>query len=264
MVDQHTVGGTRISAASHSVEIGGTRVAYQVAGHGEPLVLVHGLSGSARWWVRNLPALAAANRVYLLDLPGHGAMHGMRPRTPAEMAAWLRSWMNAAGLHRASFIGHSMGGLICIRLAARAPDVVSRLVLVAPAGIPNGRSMAGHLIPLLAAARHARPRFLPLLAHDATLAGPRTIWSAARSLLAEDARPDLPAIRAPTLLILGAADPLIPRQTGNILQAAIPDARIEVVPGAGHVVMYDQPDAFNGAVLTFFSGPRGDSRSRDG
>ena len=91
-----------------------------MAEKGEPVVLVHGLSGSTRWWSRNIPALAEHYSVYLLDLPGFGAMRRLRRRfVLAEAASWLSAWMEAVGLDSAHLVGHSMGGYVCVRLAAR-------------------------------------------------------------------------------------------------------------------------------------------------
>src|SRR5690606_16886935 len=87
----------------HSVEFG-TR--------GDPLVLVHGLSGSSRWWHRNIAGLAAAYRVMVPDLIGFGRTRRPRIRlpTPRVVAGVLAEWMNARGIERAHLVGHSMGG----------------------------------------------------------------------------------------------------------------------------------------------------------
>jgi pimeloyl-ACP methyl ester carboxylesterase len=231
-----------------------------MAGRGEPVILVHGLSGSTRWWSRNIPVLAERYSVYLLDLPGFGAMRRLHRRfVLAEAASWLSAWMEAVGLQRAHLVGHSMGGYVCVRLAARRPEVVGRLVLVAPAGVPAGRSMFGYLGPLLSAVRYATPSFLPVLVYDALRMGPVTLWRAARDLLAEDVRADLQRIEAPTLLIWGENDTLVPQAVGSILREEIPDSRLLVLDGAAHVPMFDRPVEFNAALLAFFAGdPVGD------
>jgi len=227
-----------------------------VAGReGEPVVLVHGLSGSTRWWVRNVPALTERHRVYLVDLPGFGAMRRLRRRfVLAEAASWLSAWMEGVGLERAHLVGHSMGGYVSIRLAAQRPGAVHRLVLVDPAGVPTGRSMLGYLGPLLGALRYAAPSFVPVLVRDATRMGPATLWRAARDLLAEDVREDLRRIEAPTLLLWGENDTLVPPAIGDILRAEIPDSRLLILKRASHVPMFDRPEEFNAALLAFLAG----------
>ena len=234
--------------------MGGQLVRYQVAGEGEPVVLVHGLSGSTRWWARNITALAGKYRVYLVDLPGFGAMRRLRRHfVLAEAASWLAAWMEAVGLGEAYLVGHSMGGYVCLRLAAQRPEALRRLVLVAPAGVPAGRSLFGHLVPLLLAFRPASPSFLPVLVYDAMRTGPATLWRAARDLLAEDVREDLRHIDAPTLLIWGERDPLVPPSIGDLLRREIAGSHLLVLENAGHVPMFDRPQGFNAALLAFFS-----------
>jgi pimeloyl-ACP methyl ester carboxylesterase len=243
-----------LSLSRRSISVDGHPATYHVAGSGEPVILVHGLAGSGRWWRRNVPALVAQYRTYLVDLPRFGAMHGRGRFVLAEAAAWLLEWMRRIGLDRAHVIGHSMGGLIAIRLAAQRPDAICRLVLVAPAGVPSARSVAGHALPMLRAGLHSKPGFFPLLAYDAIRAGPRTLWRAAREIVSEDVREDLAAIQAPTLVVMGQNDPLVPPTAGQVMRDTIADARLLVLKGAGHVVMFDQPEAFNDALLPFLSG----------
>src|SRR5215203_4133076 len=235
---------------------GGHPVRYEVAGAaGEPVVMVHGLSGSTHWWARNLPALARRYRLYLVDLPGFGAMRRLgRQFVLAEAASWLSEWMRAVGLERAHLVGHSMGGYVAIQLAAGLPELMGRLVLVAPAGTPTGRSMLGHLVPLLLTTRYATPAFLPVLVRDALRMGPATLWRAARDLLAEDVREDLRRIEAPTLLVWGERDTLVPPATGDLLRKEIEGSRLLVIEGAGHVPMFDRPEEFDAALLAFLAG----------
>jgi pimeloyl-ACP methyl ester carboxylesterase len=91
--------------------VDGTPVEYRVAGQGEPVVLVHGLSGSWRWWQPVLEPLAEHHRVHVLDLPRLGAGF------PAdELTGWLGRWLDAAELERVDLVGHSLGGLIAAEL----------------------------------------------------------------------------------------------------------------------------------------------------
>ena len=235
--------------------VGGYPVRYEVAGEGEPVVLVYGLSGSTRWWAGNVPALAERHRVYLVDLPGFGAMRRLRRRfVLAEAASWLSAWMEAVGLEQADVVGHSMGGYISLRLAAQRPEAVRRLVLVAPAVLPAGQSLLGQVLPLLLSARHMKPSFLPVVTGDALRMGPVTLWRTARDLLRGDVREEVRSVRAPTLLIWGENDTLVPPTIGHLLRREIPDSRLLIMEKAGHVPMFDRPRKFDAALLTFLTG----------
>ena len=237
------------------VSVAGLRVRYEVAGSGDPVVLVHGLSGSTRWWARNVPDLARRYRVYLVNLPGFGALHRPGPRfVLSEATSWLLAWMEAVGLERAHLVGHSMGGYLGLKVAAQRPDVVRRLVLVDPAGMPTHRTMLGHAGPLLLALRYARPAFLPVLVRDTLYAGPLTLLRTTRDLLAEDVSEDLHRVGASTLLVWGGRDPLIPPSIGDVMRAEIPNSRLLVFEGTGHNPMFDRPEAFNAALLAFLAG----------
>lgn len=235
--------------------MGGRRIRYEVAGEGEPVVLVHGLSGSTRWWDRAVPALAARHCVHLVDLPGFGSMRRAEGGfVLAEAAGWLASWIEAVGMERTHLVGHSMGGYISVVLAAQRPELLRRLVLVAPAGVPTGRSMHGYLLPLLRAVRYMTPGFLPVLARDALRMGPLTLLGAAREILAEDVRMRLREIEAPTLLVWGRHDTIVPPSAGDVMRQEIPDSRLLVIEGAGHVPMFERPTETNADLLAFLAG----------
>jgi len=237
------------------VVVRGRPVTYRVAGSGEPVVLVHGLAGSARWWRRNVAALAEAHTVYLVNLPGFGSFgRPDRHISVADGADWLAAWIEAVGIGPCHVVAHSLGGYLTISLAAARPDLVRRLVLVAPAIIAGHRPLRAYPLALVAAGLAARPSFLPLLALDSLRAGPLTILRAARRLLADDVRERLGTVAAPTLLVWGSRDALVPPSLGPQVCAALRDATLLVLPGAGHVPNYDRPGEFNAAVLAFLAG----------
>jgi pimeloyl-ACP methyl ester carboxylesterase len=211
-----------------------------VVAHG-PIVLVHGLAGSARWWRQTERALATDHPLHPIDLPGFGDLRGGR-FTLGDAPAFVEEKLAEVG--RAHLVGHSLGGLVCARVAARRADLVDRLVLVAPASSRPHRSLPGHALLLAAALRTASPSFLRLLVADSLRAGPRTVWRAGRQVMRADVLPDLHAIRSPTLLVWGERDPLVPPSVGMLFQAEIPNARLELVAGAKHVPMVERPNEF--------------------
>lgn len=237
------------------VVIEGETVHYQVVGAGEPVILVHGLSGSTLWWRRNIGQLAERYQVYLVDLPGFGAMRHLRARfAVAHAASWLARWMQAIHLPHAHFVGHSMGGYACMRLAVSRPELVRTLVLAAPAGVPAYHSVYHEVIPVIASVRSVTPSFLPLLTLDALRMGPAMLVRTAKELIREDIRGAMGAIAAPTLLIWGEHDTLVPPWCGDVLLQGISQSRLLILPDAGHVVMYDRPAEFNTALLSFLAG----------
>lgn len=228
-------------------------VRYLVAGAGEPLVLLHGLSASVAWWHRNLPALAANYRVYAIDL------FSPDPRARShfaleETADRLAAWMEVHAIRSTKLIGHSMGGYIAARLAAERPELVARLVLV------NAAAFFPQEGPKLDPARLIRwlPNFPPLLApillRDAIRAGPAALWEASRDLLGSDLREKLELIIAPTLVIWGDCDGLLPVELAHELHHRIPQSQLRIIDGAGHNPMWEAPEVFNEVVLRFLRG----------
>ena len=242
------------------VRVGGYPVPFQVVGDGTPAVLVHGLSGSARWWAPIVPALSDTHRVHLLDLPGFGRRRRGRARFDhAGAAAWLAEWMEAAGIERAHLVGHSLGGLICLRLAARNPERVDRLVVIAPPGVRDTSNPFRYGYRLARTVVAGGRTLVPMLVRDALHAGPVTLARAAWTILRDDIRAELPHVGAPTLLVWGADDRLIPPAVAEIFRSELPDARLLLVDRAGHVPMLEQPKTVATAVATFLAGsPVGD------
>jgi pimeloyl-ACP methyl ester carboxylesterase len=234
------------------LQVGGRTIAYESAGAGPALILIHGLSGSTRWWRHNLRPLSRHFRVHLVDLIGFGGSRGRGHRfVLGEAAAALAEWMAQIGAPRASVVGHSMGGLIAADLAASFPAQVERLVLVSAAAVPLGRRYVRHAGGLVGALRYTAPSFWPVLAADAARAGPATLLRAISQLLAADISPRLATITAPSLILWGEHDRLVPLALGRQLHGHLPRARFVVIPGAGHVPMWERPAAFNREVLSF-------------
>jgi pimeloyl-ACP methyl ester carboxylesterase len=251
----------------------GARIRYFVGGDGPSLVLVHGLGGAASNWVELTPALVRSHRVLALDLPGHG---GSSPLPAAEsltpFADVVRAIAEREALLPAAVVGHSLGGLVGLRLALRHPDSVRGLVLAASAGISSGTRAREVAVTTLVLARPARlvapfrrlvsqlewlrypvfgffevsdPAALSAAAVEGFLAGPAfhtDVLSAGRALVADDPRVDLGAVRCPCLVVAGTRDRMVP-VADAIEYARRLRAPLRIVPDCGHLVIGERPDA---------------------
>ncbi len=235
------------------IHIGSAKLYSEVIGAGPPVILVHGLAGSTRWWSKNIGALARSHEVHCIDLVGSGRSAGSFVLRDA--AAILAEWMQCCGLRRASVIGHSMGGHIAADLAAAHPQLVDRLVLVDAAlnfaGAPQPTAQD------LGALSHLPFGLLSLIVPEALKTGLPTLARAAYELVRTDMAPALAKIRARTLVVWGEHDPAVPLTLGYRLASMLPGHALAVIRGAGHVPMWERPEAFNSVVTAFLS-------SRDG
>ena len=237
-------------------DVGEYRIHSEHMGAGPPLVLLHGLSGSRRWWRFTAPVLAQHYRVHVPELVGFG--RSGRTRTLPDIgatAAIVAEWLHMIGASGAPLVGHSMGGQISLHIAAEhiAPE---RLVLVSASGLPRVWSMrdAARLVAGAIPPRHwGAPSFLPTIAADAVRAGPRALLQATQHLLADNVKPLLERITCPTLILWGGLDPLIPVQHGQSFAHALPNAKLSIIRDAAHNVMADRPAEFNRALLEFLA-----------
>lgn len=265
------------------VRVGGIRTHCVVAGQGPPVVLLSGLASSvAASWQRVLPVLAQRYRVHAVDLPGQGDSD-KPPRDytfEAGMDA-LEELLETLRLGAAHLVGASAGGLLALGLALRAPRRVDRLVLIGSAGF--GRQLALGLrlatLPLvgeLLAMPHrsvvawslrqnfVNPRLAsPELVEELTRVrrqpgAKQALLSALRnSVTLGGLRPhlvlqdQLHALSAPTLILWGAQDRVLPVAHGYIGQRLIPNARLHVLEGAGHDAAVERPQEVARLVTEF-------------
>lgn len=281
---------SELRAPGRTLDIDGVGIHYHDEGEGEPVVLLHGMGASMFGFRHNIPALAEKYRVLALDLPGFG--YSDRPLdfdySLTAQAKVVREFMAARGVERAAVLGHSMGGAIAQRLAYSDPAAVSRLILVnsAPANrviVPAWMALSP-LRPLLGTLGMLALQVGPwretvlrnavwddtLLTHE-TLEGyfrPFRLRGTVRALaqtLADRARDeniDISRIEQPTLLLWGEGDPLIGVPVAAAMKRHLPDARLIVVPQAAHLVLEEQPEASNEALLAFLAEGRQRARRR--
>lgn len=250
---QQTDGAECPAPRSGRVRVGPAQVYYQEAGRdGPPVVLVHGLAGSSRWWRRNVRALARHFHVYVIDLIGFGRSRGRSRFVLSEAARRLRDWMDRVGIAAAHVVGHSMGGIIAVDLAARFPERVRRLALVNAAAFSFlDRAFVRSATGLAKTLWYLPFGFLPVLFSDALRAGPWLLWRAGRDLLTTDIRKALAQVAAPTLIVWGERDAMVPLEIGERLRDELAGAELSLIEKAGHNPMWDRPAAFNRVVTRF-------------
>jgi pimeloyl-ACP methyl ester carboxylesterase len=251
-------------------------LAVDETGRGAPLVLVHGLATTRQIWSPVVGRLARRRRVVTLDLPGFGESPAVGPGFELEAVAEQVARAIAAHGVKAPFdlAGHSLGAAVALTLAARRPKLISRLVLVAPAGFQPVPGPVSVLAPGLDALFAARRRLAPLtdlavgrrllltmaVADGAAIgptqarlmvqasAGASRTAAAFQAVAGGDLRPLLTRTHAPLGLIWGDRDRTIPPRTARLLLDARPDGRLELIPGAGHVPMVERPSEFAAAL----------------
>lgn len=253
-----------------------------------PLVFIHGLSSYMGFWEYQIPALADGRRVLALDLPGFGASgRPDAPYTPPWYAQVVDAWLGAIGIERAVVVGHSMGGQIAMTLTLDWPSRVGGLILSAPAGIETFSPGAAAWMKSYWTENRAmesreeeiRANFEALVFNRRDAGVERLIGERVRMMKTAAFRGtsvavsrciagmvDYPVydrlgeIAAPTLVIYGTDDHMIPnpvftggatRAIGRRAQEAIPGAELVMIPGGGHTVHHDEPEAFNAAVNAF-------------
>jgi poly(3-hydroxyoctanoate) depolymerase len=260
------------------LRVDGQLVRVSVRGEGAPLLLIMGLGGNIEMWdplERALNARGVQTIAYDASGTGESPPHIVPRRMPglARQAAHI---LDALGHPDADVLGVSFGGAVAQELTLANPHRVRRLVLASTmcgvGGVP-GNPLALSLLatPL----RYYSPTFLRLTANilygpttgengeflreqiNARRARPPTVWGYIGQLVAAAGWTSLPwlhRLRVPTLVLTGSADPIVPPVNGRILAARIPDAELEVLPGAGHLLLMDQAEECAAIIADFLSG----------
>lgn len=230
-----------------------------------PVVLIHGAGGTHLQWspqLRRLPGY----RVFALDLPGHGKSGGRGLQSIQGYADAVVEWLQALGLWRAVFVGHSMGGAIALTLALDHPQHVSRLALVSTGArlrvhaaiLDNAASESTYLnavqtIIEWAFSSQAPPRMVELAAKRMAETRASVLYGDFLACNDFDVSERLAEIHHSTLVVCGVEDRMAPLRYSQFLAEHIPNAHLEIIPNAGHMVILEQPQAVANALLTFLS-----------
>lgn len=232
-------------------QVGKTRIHYRTAGSGPPLILVHGLAGSTRWWNRNIGCLAEHFQVYAVDLSEFGDRR-FRPRFVLSQAAhYLACWLAELGIEQASFIGHSMGGRIVAEFAAEHPHRVDRLVLVSAPIVPFGHGYLRQFWGMLLGFLRIPFSLFQVLLYDTLHTGIVPVLSVGRELLKSDLEDRITDLQAPTLIIWGEQDTIVPVNLGHALHQQVSGSQFVLIKSAAHVPMWENPEEFNRVALSY-------------
>jgi len=261
--------------ATKQVEIYGQKIYYQEAGSGPDVILLHGLGGDSTNWAATLPALAAKFHVIVPDQVGFGRSDKpMIDYRIGTLVDFLNAFYKKVGISRATLVGNSLGGWVAMDFALAHPDKVNRLVLVDSAGYSQKRTGGPPLT-----------RELLLALNPATIAGEKQLMSlvfynkafatdqiAEQALMLHLRKNDsytidrfidsilrgedlvdgkLGAIKAPTLVIWGREDALVPLAAGKALAEDIPGAESVILDSCGHVPQAECAGPFNAALLKY-------------
>ncbi|GAB4217493.1 MAG: alpha/beta hydrolase [Roseiflexaceae bacterium] len=217
-----------------------------------PLVLVHGAVMSSRYLVPTAALLAGEQRVYAPDLPGYGKSDKPpRALSMPQLADALAAWMRANRLEQAALLGNSMGCQVIAHLAVRHPALVGRAVLLGPTIDAQARNFPQQLARWLRDTPREAPSQGLVLLRDLWDCGLRRAVGLIRQTLRDRIEQQLPHMAAPTLVVRGAHDPLVPQRWAQEVTRLLPHARLLTLPGAAHTPNYGAPQALVRAVRPF-------------
>jgi pimeloyl-ACP methyl ester carboxylesterase len=255
---------------SKSIKVDGLDVRYYAAGHGEPVMVIHGGAGDAKTWWKNISELALNYTVYAPDLPGFG---GSQPLTGNyyihELSDFIDKFAANIGLETFNLVGHSLGGGIALDYTLKSPGRVKKLVLISSLclgreigfwlrflSIPGlihslGAMVMGILNGVKWVVKYLNPvEFVfPLTEAIVHIGENMTIFNQQRVVLENR----LAEVHVPTLLVWGAKDPVVPVRQAYAAAKVIPDCKVKVFKNRGHNVHRDELKQFS-SILNRFLG----------
>ena len=271
----------------HYVDVGTVKTRYWAGGEGRPVVLIHGFADSVETWSQVFGRLAGHHRVFALDVIGAGRTE--KPAGPMpfpKLARFVRDFMDTQGIDKASVVGQSMGGGIALSLAIRWPEKIDKLIIVDSAGLGRDLPLALRICTLpgigwflTRGTRKQTASFLRRCVHDPALMTTELVetvcergrlpdaHAAMRAWLRSNAdlggwrndvvRPiveKLGFITAPTLIVWGRQDWVIPVSHASVAGKGIPGARLHVFDPCGHVPQLERAEEFGSLVVEFLGG----------
>lgn len=241
-------------AVEHAVvRVNGVALYYATYGQGEPVILLHGGAGNADHWANQVPALAERFQVIVVDSRGHGrSTRDSRPLSYALMADDLLALMDALHLKQPSVVGWSDGGAVALDLALRHPERVRRLVAYGTnfdlSGAKRGGGATFSAYFARCAADYARLSPTPR-DYRGLLEALRPMWRTQPNFT----RQQLARLEVPMLVLAGDHDEIVRREHLEELVRVLPHARLALIADSSHFALFQQPRAFNQALLDFLT-----------
>ena len=258
------------------IKRGAVQVHYDDVGSGPCLILGHSFLCSGEMWRNQIDDLARNHRVLNVDFRGHGGSSRIEHSFSLyDLVDDLVAVLDHAGVEKAVWAGLSVGGMVAMRAALRVPERVSGLVLIdshsgAERAVKVFKYRAMSLGTRLVGLRPFVPAILPLMFGRSTMRGNATLvgeWkerfaalhpSSIRTFLkALNARDSvtgmLSDLSVPTLVVVGEEDASLPPRCSEVIASAIPGARLEVIPRAGHLSALEQPEAVTRVIGEFLA-----------
>ncbi len=260
------------------VEVDGARIFYQQSGQGEPMFLIHGYPLSGALFDRNREALAEQYQVITIDQRGYGLSETSEAAsTIATHADDALAVLDELGIDQAIVGGHSMGGPITLEMYQRAPDRFRGMILIdtiaaqasaIEAGLWQGfvtyvqangidQMYVSNLLKemLTGQTRLDQPELVAFLTEIVNAASVDAAIGGAQALAT---RPDftqlLEQIEVPTLVFVGIEDSIYPFEISQMMQEAIPNATLAMIPNAAHAAVFEAPRRSNQAILDWAGG----------
>lgn len=254
---------------------------------GTPVILIHGLGGSVESWMFNVSTLAQHHRIYAIDLPGFG--HTEKPLDPfslSSLAQFVNDFMKLQGVDKASLIGNSMGGGITLKFAITFPEKIDRLVVVnsIALGTELSRNLRLASLPLIGefftkpGKRGTVRSLLEGCVYDPTViteelvdisyqfitqpGAQKHFLSTLRSItnlrgqhshIIHSIVDNLHMITAPTFIIWGKQDHMIPVAHAQVIKEGIMNSKLHILDSCGHNPQIEYPEKFNSLVLEFLA-----------
>ena len=256
------------------VEVLGQKIRYHEAGQGPNLIFLHGLGSNAGIWAPNIGAASERYHVYALDQIGFGESD--KPLIDYKIQTFvefLQGFMQALAIPKASLVGNSLGGWIAADFAAQHPEMVDKLVLVDAAGMRWAAGPRALPVDLNPSSLVAMRKILEFIIYDKQSITDALVRQAFESHLkrgdgytiqrvmagafATDQFEDekLGSIHAPTQVLWGRDDALIPLSSAERYQKGIAGAKLVVIDQCGHIPQIEKPQEFNKALLEFLGQP---------